>query len=27
LGPIRVTIDCEELDALICWLAPRDGKQ
>lgn len=27
LGPIRVTIDCEELDALICWLAPRADKQ
>ena len=27
LGPIRVTIDCEELDALICWLAPKDAKQ
>jgi predicted RNA binding protein with dsRBD fold (UPF0201 family) len=25
LGPISVTIDCEELNALICWLAP--GKQ
>jgi uncharacterized protein len=27
LGPISVTIDCDELDALICWLAPADGKR
>ena len=26
LGPISVTIDCEELNELICWLAPKDGK-
>jgi uncharacterized protein len=27
LGPIRVNIDCEELDMLICWLAPGNGKK
>lgn len=27
LGPIRVNIDCDELDALICWLAPGNGKK
>ncbi len=25
LGPIRVTINCEELDALTDWLAPESG--
>ena len=24
LGPIRVTLDCEELDAIIDWLVPLD---
>jgi uncharacterized protein len=24
LGPIRITLDCEELDALIDWLVPLD---
>jgi predicted RNA binding protein with dsRBD fold (UPF0201 family) len=27
LGPIRVTIDCEELDALIDWLVPIEQKK
>jgi predicted RNA binding protein with dsRBD fold (UPF0201 family) len=27
LGPISITIDCEELDALICWLAPAEEKK
>jgi len=24
LGPIRITLDCEELDVLIDWLVPLD---
>jgi uncharacterized protein len=27
LGPIRVTIDCEELDTLIDWLVPIEQKK